>query len=253
MSAPGERPRDSRTTGGIFCTMGRGSTGVTPIAAILLILVGAAFFLNNIGWLRIYNVWEYWPIILIVVGVLKIQRAQTESGYITGGLEIAAGILFQLYNLGLLRVRAGVLWPMALVAAGLVLLLRPRFAPALGAARPANSPNVANEVAVFAGVERLMTTRSFQGGELLAIFGGINLDLRNAEMLPGNGPVRLEANAIFGGIEIRVPDHWRVTVTGTGVFGGYDDKTLNARQNTAPDAPLLNICGSAVFGGVNVQ
>ena len=63
----------------------------------------------------------------------------------------------------------------------------------------------------------------------------------------------MEANALFGGIEIRVPETWNVTVRGAGIFGGYEDKTMDSRA--APDAkqPHLIINGFAIFGGVTIQ
>ena len=65
--------------------------------------------------------------------------------------------------------------------------------------------------------------------------------------------VHLLTNALFGGIEIKVPDNWRVAVRGAGIFGGYDDKTLRRQSTLSPDSPLLVITGYAVFGGVEVK
>jgi hypothetical protein len=52
---------------------------------------------------------------------------------------------------------------------------------------------------------------------------------------------------------MRVPENWNVTVRGAGIFGGYEDKTMDMRA--APDAkqPHLIVNGFAVFGGVTVQ
>jgi hypothetical protein len=57
---------------------------------------------------------------------------------------------------------------------------------------------------------------------------------------------------MFGGIDIRVPETWAVTVRGTGVFGGYEDKTIEPRP-TDPKPPHLIITGVALFGGVTVK
>ena len=83
------------------------------------------------------------------------------------------------------------------------------------------------------------------------MFGGIEIDLRRAAST--RPEILLEANAMFGGIEIRVPETWNVTVRGAGIFGGYEDKTLDSRA--APDAkqPHLVVNGFAIFGGVTIQ
>jgi len=59
-----------------------------------------------------------------------------------------------------------------------------------------------------------------------------------------------EANAIFGGVEMKVPAEWAVSVRGMGIFGGYEDKT---KMPVSPDAPLLVVSGYAIFGGVSVS
>jgi hypothetical protein len=60
------------------------------------------------------------------------------------------------------------------------------------------------------------------------------------------------ASAIFGGIEIKVPDNWQVTSDGTGIFGGFSDETAHPPEGT-PGLKRLIIKGEAVFGGVEVK
>src|SRR5262245_42548646 len=74
-------------------------------------------------------------------------------------------------------------------------------------------------VAILDGVELKSRAGAFRGGSMLAWLGGIEVDLREAELAPG---ARLTANAIFGGIEILVPPHWRVESEATAIVGGVD-------------------------------
>ncbi len=258
MSAPWEpadgqwdKPNESRSTGGVFFHMGPNSAGPKMGAAVVLIAIGTAFFLNNLGILPIWNLWEYWPLILVLVGVFQLSSARYEGAYVRAFLEIGAGILFLLQNLGLLHLRFAVLWPVALIGVGVLLLFRPSFAR-LTPGRVRDIRNEVQELTVFGGIKRVLTTRDFRGGELLAIFGGIELDLRGAEIAPGV-EVQIEANAAFGGIDIKVPDRWQVEVRGMGIFGGYEDKTLTVQKGMQPGAPVLIIRGFAAFGGVNVE
>jgi hypothetical protein len=73
--------------------------------------------------------------------------------------------------------------------------------------------------------------------------------LRKAEMKVDR--VIIEANAIFGGIEIRVPETWQVVLRGTGVFGGFGDQTMHAMGDAKH--PEVILTGVAIFGGVNVK
>ena len=88
---------------------------------------------------------------------------------------------------------------------------------------------------------------AFTGGSALAWFGGIELDLREAQLAPG---ARLSVNTLFGGIDIKTPAGWRIESSLRAVMGGVD-----ARVPDPPDAdaPVLTLEGTAVFGGVSVS
>jgi len=77
------------------------------------------------------------------------------------------------------------------------------------------------------------------------------VDLSRADM-EGN-EAYIEANAVFGGGEIRVPTSWKVVVQGMGVFGGYDDKSQYVQADPAAPSKTLYVRGVAVFGGVEVK
>jgi len=118
-----------------------------------------------------------------------------------------------------------------------------------------------HEVAFFAAAKRRVETQDFQGGELDAVFGSIELDLTGASMQPLAAPESeglptrraiLEASAVFGSIEIMVPRNWRIIREGTGVFGSYDDKTI-PRPEPGMEPPTLVVRGGAVFGSVEVR
>lgn len=113
------------------------------------------------------------------------------------------------------------------------------------------SPHTLNEVAIFGGGKRKVTTQDFQGGELTAIFGGFEVDLREAGMT-GDSAI-LDVNTVFGGAEIKIPYAWTAVVQGVGIFGGYGDETTPPSPVTSPDSKKLFIRGAAVFGGVTVK
>ena len=102
-------------------------------------------------------------------------------------------------------------------------------------------------VAVFDGIELKSRAKAFRGGSMLAWFGGIEVDLRDAELAPG---ARLSAHTLFGGIEIKTPPNWRVESNVKALAGGVDDR--DAAQDN-PDAPVLTLEGIAVFGGIDVS
>jgi len=105
------------------------------------------------------------------------------------------------------------------------------------------------EAAVFGGVERHISAQDFRGTQCIAVFGACKIDLRDAQIL--GKEATLETYAVFGGVEIRVPEDWEVINRGTAVFGGMGDQRRHVP--TGPDSKTLILEGAAVFGGVEVK
>jgi hypothetical protein len=101
-------------------------------------------------------------------------------------------------------------------------------------------------VAIFDGVDLKSRASAFTGGSVLAWFGGVALDLREAVPEPD---AHLTVHAIFGGVAIRVPPGWRL-VSNLSTFAGGADVREGAVES--PDAPTLTLDGRALFGGIAV-
>jgi hypothetical protein len=101
-------------------------------------------------------------------------------------------------------------------------------------------------VAIYDGIDLKSRATAFRGGSMLAWFGGISVDLREATLAPG---AHLTVNTLFGGVAIRVPAGWRLDSSLTALAGGVDVK---APEPEDPDAPTLTLDGRALFGGIAV-
>ncbi len=104
------------------------------------------------------------------------------------------------------------------------------------------------ETAFFGGVDRHIATTDFQRAQCTAVFGGCKIDLRDAQ-IQGREAV-LDTYAIFGGVEIRVPEDWQVVSRNVAIFGGVRDRRRLAP--TGPDTKTLILEGTAIFGGVTI-
>ena len=87
---------------------------------------------------------------------------------------------------------------------------------------------------------------NFNGADLTAVFGGVECDLRGAIF---DGDKTLRATAIFGGVDIIVPENVKVVINTTDIFGGAEDK----RHLKSEGQYTLYITATAVFGGVDVK
>jgi predicted membrane protein len=224
--------------------------GLVPGAIILA--VGAIFLLNNMGIVRAGSFFQFWPLCLVFAGLVKLADPCRR---VWGVILLVIGILLQLNQLGYAHFAWGALWPIVLIAAGGMAMWS-----ALQARRLADGLNASsvdprttlNENAIFGGVQKRVNAREFRGGQLQAMFGGIEIDMRDAD-IDGTEAV-LHANAIFGGIELRVPETWYVAARGQGVFGGFTDSSRYT-ATADPDKPkkTLIVAGMAVFGGVEIR
>jgi uncharacterized protein DUF1707 len=120
--------------------------------------------------------------------------------------------------------------------------------PAAAVARPAG--RAARIIAVFGGAVRRGTWHVPAATTIVTVFGGADLDLRDA-VLPGK-EILIRAVCVFGGVSITVPPQMRVVDSGVAVFGGRDVPGDDPASG-GPDAPVLRLEGACVFGGVSVN
>ncbi len=102
-------------------------------------------------------------------------------------------------------------------------------------------------VAIFDGAKLQSRSQAFRGGSMLAWFGGVAVDLREAQLAPG---AHLSLHSLFGGIAVRVPAGWRVESSLNALGGGV---AVNVPEPDEPDAPTLTIDGFAAFGGIAID
>jgi Cell wall-active antibiotics response 4TMS YvqF/Domain of unknown function (DUF5668) len=164
---------------------------------------------------------RFWPASLIGVGLVKLWHSREGSGGGFGGFVFTvAGSWLLLEQLSVVRLSFWQLWPTLLVFFGGFLvwqgLSRPR------AVRDADTNSAVSAMAVLGGVMRGNNSRAFRGGDLTAVMGGCELDLRHAAI---DGEAVIDVFALWGGIEIRVPEDWSVESRVVPILGGVDDKT----------------------------
>jgi predicted membrane protein len=246
-------------------------------AGLFVIGVGALLLLNNIG-LDFPNWLFRWPTILVVVGLfVGIKHQFRHAGWL---VMVLIGSYFMLKDAIGLHVD---FWrftmPAILVAFGIILIFKPksnfnrrhrwnrradkwnrkfgsdeRFAGYTEEPQPtaeqkaSNSNDYLDSVNVFGGSHQTIYSKYFKGGEVVAVFGGCDLNLTQADF---EGTIEIDITAIFGGCKIIVPPGWQVKSEVTAIFGGLDDK--RGIQPIEGQQKLLIIRGIAMFGGVDIR
>ena len=230
------------------------------IGGALLIVFGTLLFLDNLGILPVSVFEAFWPVVFMGLGVWGFFTSSSALVRIWSGASFLAGFLLLLDAFHIIHVTMATIWPLALIATGAGMLVS-RSSPGKILERFSVLSNVSargvngrlSEVAVFSGVKRRVDTQTFEGGDLSSVFGGIEIDLRLAAIsTPGRIAV-LEANAVFGAVELRIPETWRLSMQGVAVFGAYEDKTIPPRPEPGVETQTLVIKGGSAFGAVIVR
>jgi hypothetical protein len=219
-------------------------------AGLVIIALGVILLLNQFGLLPHGLVLNFWPAVLIVVGVIKLFAGNNRGDRVVGGILIVVGAVWQTNALGLTHISWGQAWPVFVILVGVLFILHSMSDHSDRNLKFVTDPN-AGSFYLFGGGERQVKAKDFRGSKMFAVFGGYEVDLTQADM-EGN-EAYVEANAVFGGGEIRIPTNWKVVVQGVGIFGGYNDKTHYIQTDPSAPVKTLYVRGVAVFGGIEVK
>ncbi len=222
---------------------------------IILILLGGGLLLDQFNILDFGDLISlYWPIILIILGLLGLfERGSSKTGSF---IIITLGILFQLNRLDYVDVDVfRLFFPAILIIVGLSIVFSKGVSKHSSPVEPekwskanVNMEDTVDLFAILSGNSAINQSSNFRGGKLTAILGGIELNLREAQLK--DNQAFLDLTALFGGIDIRVPETWRVEIKGTPILGGIENQT---RPNPDLNAPVLKISATAMFGGIDIK
>jgi predicted membrane protein len=218
------------------------------VLGLIVIVLGILFTLGNLGIIDADQYLSYWPAGLVAVGLLKLWQSRDGQGIFGGLFLVVVGGWMLLERIAVIRVNIRDVWPLFFVFLGGYLV----FKGLTGAGRRpriADSSAHISALAIMAGVARRSSSTAFKGGDLTAVMGGCEIDLRRAA-IAGDEAV-IDVFAFWGGIELKVPETWQVIGRVTPLMGGYEDKTSQVPQSGA--GKRLVIRGIVVMGGVNVK
>ncbi len=229
------------------CRERRGIGGL--LSGLMIMIVGVVLLLGQFGYLDARNLWHFWPVFFIISGIAKITSSNYTSPRVWGGFLIILGVVLTLHEFGRFAYGLDHLWPLFIIVGGGLLMWQAYDTHRQGGA--VSGDDAVNILSIFGGSEQHINSQKFHGGTLMAVFGGYQLDLTQAE-IDGEQAV-IDATSIFGGGEIRIPRHWNVRIKGIGIFGGYGDETGKLPNDTNKPPKTLIVKGVAMFGGVAVK
>jgi len=221
---------------------------VRAFFGVTIVALGGILLLRNLEIIK-FDSWNVfwgtvWAAGLVLAGLVTIVSSQRLLTRAWGLLLMAAGVSIGLNAYGVIDVSIWKLfWPVILIAVGLMMVFSIGSANRKRAEESGTDDN--EKVAIFYG-EQSRVRGDYTGGSATAIFGGVDLDLRQANIKDG---AIIDVFTFCGGININLPDDVIVKNEVRGVLGGSDDKTV-----PKPSAKkTIYLRGECVLGGLEIK
>lgn len=222
------------------------------IWGIILIAVGLLWALSSLGMIEVNIFFEgWWTLFIIVPSAISLITSRDKISALVG---LAVGVLILLCVRDILDfdMIMKLIIPAIIVLVGAKLIINAfsdRKADKAISDMEQNSENIENVFALFTGIKADCNGKVFRGAEINAIFGGVDYDLRGAVIEPD---CAIKATAVFGGIDIYVPENVKVRVKSTSIFGGTSNKAKKP-DDGAENVITLYVSALSMFGGIDIK
>ena len=221
---------------------------VRAFFGITIAALGGVLLLRNLEIIK-FDSWNVfwgtvWAVGLILAGLMTIFSSRRASLRVWGLLLMTIGVSIGLGAYGVINISVWkIFWPVMLIAIGLIVSVG-------SGGHKRSKKSVADDsgnekIAIFYG-EESRVKGDYTGGSATAIFGGVELDLRRANIKDGTV---IDIFTFCGGVSISLPDDVIVKNEVRGVLGGSEDKTVS--KSSAKKTIILR--GECVLGGLEVK
>ena len=213
----------------------------------ILIGLGALFFLNSLD-IFSFNFGRVifsWPFFFIVIGMYLTLNTNRKM---LGGILAGLGFVFIIPRIfPSVDYNGSVVLAIFLIAIGSYIVLNQRKKTDEVDELGRITKDVIDDVAIFGGGTKIVTSDNFRGGNITAVFGGSEIILKGSKLAEGTNSI--DILAVFGGTTIVVPNDWNVVMNVTSIFGGFSNKSIKDPSAFVDQNKTLIIKGLVVFGG----
>lgn len=213
---------------------------------ICFIVIGTIVLLNSLGLTNINIFFKGWWTLFIIVpsfiGLIK------DEDKVWSGFFLALGVAMLLAAIGIIDMIliAKCILPAILIVIGINIIFKDRVnSKVKDKIKELNKVDSEEYYATFSGQKLDFADQNFKGAKLNAIFGGIDLDLRKAEI---RQDIIIEVCSVFGGVDIKVPNNIAVKVQSNSIFGGVSNKTKSKEAK-----PTIYVKAMCLFGGCDIN
>jgi predicted membrane protein len=205
-----------------------------------IIAIGVTALLGSLDIINFRDFRDYWPTIVIVAGLLMLLANPRQ--FVWPLLIVTWGTLSQLRELEIITVNIWqLIWPLIIIAVGLSVLVNRTNR------HNVNKKDLDSLSAIFSGTTTKNHSDDYKGGDITAVCGGVELDLRKATITK---EASINVFSFWGGVTLTVPEEWNVKVRAMPIAGGVENKTATP---TNKNAPTLYIDGDIIMAGIEIK
>ncbi|MBP1971778.1 putative membrane protein [Virgibacillus natechei] len=209
---------------------------------LFFLVFGIGFLLHQaaiIDFGQVLSTW--WPLILIIIGIVQLI-SRMQSSKVSGFLFLFVGLFFfvnQSFDLNL----ASYLFPLIFIFIGFIIIFT-----RVNREKTPHTNSDLNTFALFSGAEIKSQSKNFRGGSVTTVFGGAEIDLRDAVIADG---ATIDLTTVMGGASIMLPENVHVEVSGIPILGGWENTTRKPREDD--EVVVLKLNCLTILGGAEIR
>ncbi|WP_045856389.1 LiaF transmembrane domain-containing protein [Teredinibacter purpureus] len=254
-----------------------GKTTPRMLVGIGIIALALLMFFDNIGFTFFGLIISNWPIVLIIVGgsiLLNTKKVKNKKPTPAPFILIGLGVVFFLTQHQIFNISMGaIIGPLILLMVGFY-ILRPThnfntywkktFSDISNKTKDyelfdkiddihsdEDSDTKIDIVSVLSGGYFSTRSQNLTDSSVICVMGGGDIDIREADTKQER--IELDVLAFMGGIELKIPPHWQVTVKVLPFLGGISNKTTCLADKLNMPKKHLVISGVAFMGGIEIR
>lgn len=213
------------------------------------IVLGFLFLLNSLDILdfSISRIIFSWPFFFLVIGVFITLNTNKK---LLGGILSGLGAIFIIPHIFPdVHYNGTIVFAIIFIALGLYIILNKKETERIKFDQ--ERKDYLEDVSIFGGGSKFITSDNFKGGNITAVFGGSEINLKGCKLAEGTNVI--DVLCVFGGTTLIVPQDWNIILNVTPIFGGFSNKLIKDPTATPDLNKTLIIKGLVVFGGGEIK